>query len=211
MGETQDRRVRKPRQLIRQALFKLMLQKELREITVQEIADLADINRGTFYLHYKDIYDLYDQIKSEMLEEFFTIINKYPEKKHQGIMLPVLLDAFDFLAENADFCIAVLHNNDTVFLSRLLQGAKVLSLENWQAIRGTREDNLHDYFYSFITNGCVGLLSTWFQNGMKETPQQMAQLAERLIAYGIGASIIEPSGAEGQPERRKQDRRSGGK
>lgn len=121
-------------------------------------------------------------------------------------MLPVLLDAFTFLAENADFCIAILQNNDTAFLSRLLEGAKVLSLENWQALRGTKEDHLHDYFYSFITNGCVGLLSTWFMNGMKETPQQMAMLAERLIVYGIGAETRAAWSAAAFPDKERRER-----
>lgn len=58
-----DRRVRKTKRQLRQALTQLLQQKPIKDITVREIADLVDINRGTFYLHYKDVYDMLEQIE----------------------------------------------------------------------------------------------------------------------------------------------------
>ena len=48
-----DRRVRKTKKQLRMALTTLMMEKSVGEITVREIAELADVNRGTFYAHYK--------------------------------------------------------------------------------------------------------------------------------------------------------------
>ena len=56
-----DKRTLKTRKAIINALAELLSEKELRKITVQEIADGADVNRVTFYKHYLDIYDLYEQ------------------------------------------------------------------------------------------------------------------------------------------------------
>ena len=66
MEKTVDRRVRKTKNQLRQGLARLMLEKSLKEITVKELTDLVDMNRGTFYLHYRDIYDLYAQIEAEL-------------------------------------------------------------------------------------------------------------------------------------------------
>ncbi len=57
----QDRRVRRTRRQLQQALVTLMREKELREITVRELTELADVNRGTFYAHYKDLEDMLEQ------------------------------------------------------------------------------------------------------------------------------------------------------
>ena len=57
-----DRRVRKTKKQLRMALTTLMMEKSVGEITVREIAELADVNRGTFYAHYTDIYDLLKQM-----------------------------------------------------------------------------------------------------------------------------------------------------
>lgn len=53
-----DRRVMRTKTLLIHSLSTLMKQKNIKDITVKELCELADINRGTFYLHYKDIYDM---------------------------------------------------------------------------------------------------------------------------------------------------------
>ncbi len=61
--EILDRRVRKTRRQLKECLTRLLKEKKIQDITVRELAEMADINRGTFYLHYKDVFDLMDQIK----------------------------------------------------------------------------------------------------------------------------------------------------
>ena len=73
-----DRRVRKTKRQLRLALTKLLQEKPIKDITVREIADMVDINRGTFYLHYKDVYDMLEQVEAEMFEEFNQILNAQP-------------------------------------------------------------------------------------------------------------------------------------
>lgn len=59
MAETKDRRsVRRTKRLLKASLIDLLQTKGITKISVSELAQAADINRGTFYLHYRDIYDL---------------------------------------------------------------------------------------------------------------------------------------------------------
>lgn len=53
--EKMDRRVRKTRALLLQGLVKMMENHDIQDISVKELTELVDINRGTFYLHYDDI------------------------------------------------------------------------------------------------------------------------------------------------------------
>ena len=66
----EDRRVRKTKRSLRDCLIRLMKEKKIQDITVREISEMADINRGTFYLHYKDIYDLLEHVESDFAGEF---------------------------------------------------------------------------------------------------------------------------------------------
>jgi AcrR family transcriptional regulator len=52
--ETTDPRILRSRRMLMEALAKLLMKKELEDISIQEIADEATLNRGTFYLHYPD-------------------------------------------------------------------------------------------------------------------------------------------------------------
>ena len=65
--EILDRRVRKTRRQLKECLTRLLKEKKIQDITVRELAEMADINLGTFYLHYKDVFDLMDQIKNELV------------------------------------------------------------------------------------------------------------------------------------------------
>ena len=51
--EKMDRRVRKTRALLLQGLVKMMENHDIQDISVKELTELVDINRGTFYLHYE--------------------------------------------------------------------------------------------------------------------------------------------------------------
>jgi AcrR family transcriptional regulator len=58
MASTPDRRVRRTRKALQEALVGLMTEKGYEAVTVQEIIDRADVGRSTFYLHYTDKDDL---------------------------------------------------------------------------------------------------------------------------------------------------------
>ena len=64
----QDKRVIKTLEGIEKAFLELLSVKPVEKVTVTELADLARINKGTFYLHYQDIPDLYSKI---MLKNFY--------------------------------------------------------------------------------------------------------------------------------------------
>ena len=65
MAEVEDKRIRRTKKLLRQALTRLMQQKDFQSITVTDVVREADINRGTFYAHYRDVYDLRDKIETD--------------------------------------------------------------------------------------------------------------------------------------------------
>ena len=66
--KTEDSRVRRTKRLLRQGLTELLQEKSIKKITVRELSERVDINRGTFYLHYKDIYDLVSFLEPELFD-----------------------------------------------------------------------------------------------------------------------------------------------
>lgn len=67
--ESMDRRVRKTRRQLRECLISLLKEKKVQDITVRELTDMADLNRGTFYLHYKDVFDLLEKTETELQDD----------------------------------------------------------------------------------------------------------------------------------------------
>lgn len=84
-----DLRVKKTRNSILNAFIELRSKKELERITIKELAELACINKATFYQHYKDIYDLSEKLEIEVLASAIHDLN-HPENlissPREGVM-----------------------------------------------------------------------------------------------------------------------------
>ena len=79
--EQGDRRVRRTKKMLRQGLSYLLTQKKLKDISVRELTDFVDLHRATFYVHYRDIYDLYQQIEEETVADVREILERFPAEK----------------------------------------------------------------------------------------------------------------------------------
>ena len=103
MSEKMDRRVRKTRAQMRAGLAYLMKTKSIKEITVKDLVEAADINRSTFYLHYTDIYTMLETIENDLICQVQTAIQEYPlDPAHKDSSYPFISRMFAILDENRD-------------------------------------------------------------------------------------------------------------
>ena len=79
MEQKSDLRVTKTRRLIKATFLELVQTKPVQKITVTELAKRAEISKGTFYLHYLDIYDLYNQMVEETVAKIAGSFDPYPD------------------------------------------------------------------------------------------------------------------------------------
>ncbi len=181
-----DRRVRKTRMQLRAGLTQLMREKPIKDITVRELAQLVDINRCTFYLHYRDIYDMVEQVEQEVFDEFEALVRAHPAEELLNKPIYLLLDLFEFFSVNSDLCAAFLGGNgDMAFFNKLILLIRDRVVEYWLKEQKKDPDQF-DYYFSFLASGFIGIIREWFQRDMKETPAQMAALAEQLVLHGMG-------------------------
>ena len=181
----EDRRVRRTRKILTQALTELLQVKQINEISVKELTDLADMNRGTFYLYYKDIFDMLEKIEDAMFERLNEIIAL---RDHEDVTVqarPILLDLFRFIDENKEMCRVLLSpNGDMNFLHRLNEVVREKCLQYYQASGPDVSENEFDYRYSFVVFGCAGIIRAWVMRNCSESPEEMADLTSRIILSG---------------------------
>ena len=112
-----DRRIKRTRYLLVHALTSLMLKKSIKDITVKELCESVDINRGTFYLHYKDIYDMLEQTEQELLEQFEQVFKNYHPDHTPDFPYPLFVEIFQIIDQNSDLCCALLSPNGDISFS----------------------------------------------------------------------------------------------
>lgn len=179
---TDDRRVRKTKKALRRGLVALLGRKNLKDISVRELTDEADLHRGTFYVHYKDIYDLYDKMWQEALQEIQDIFRQYtPEKLSQG-PIDLCRAIMDYAWENRDLCQMFFGPNGNQALSRELgRIVEEKCLQDWPVLFPHKDMAENEYLRIYMVDGCMAVLRRWVDTGMTRSPQEMAGVLDRLI------------------------------
>lgn len=171
-----DLRTKRTRASIRSAFLTLRAKKPLEKITVKELAELAQINKATFYLHYRDIYDLSDQIENEILAES---LNKLKPSD------PVLDDPSNFVRKLIDACepqrqeldIVFSNGREAVLPDKLEAGVKAHYYEENPQMAG----NLYvDILLSFMIQGAYRAYVKHLDKGKVEVLSMVADIAHNL-------------------------------
>ena len=185
-AEKVDRRVRKTKSQLREDLTTMMLQKSFSEITVREISELADVNRGTFYTHYRDTADLLGQLEDTFLERLQGINVVVKRQDWEGATYAYLEEVLALCHDNADIYRALVRNNgDMDFQKRFVSTLRNQYLHNFLAHVCRTEERIREMYCAYIVQGMLAIVALWLDSGMKETPEQMARLGGDFIMRGV--------------------------
>ena len=162
-----DRRSLKTRKAIFESLAELLTEKELRNITVQELSDKADIHRITFYKHFMDVYDAYDQLEELILSDLMLIITEQGEKLNYEVY-PVV---FKYITDNPKYFRMIFspHNTSTLY-QKVLKMVEGLNRVIWSEKYGVDiKDDLVSCVIRYHSNGCLSIIAGWVLSGFKES------------------------------------------
>ena len=182
MAEKMDRRVRKTKAQLREGLARLMQQKSIKEISVKELVDEVDINRSTFYLHYTDIYQMLQKIEEDAMQNITEVMKKYPlDSNNPDSVLQFIVQFFSIMDNDRDLCLALLGPHGDMAFVEQIEDLLAKTFLSHLPEKFPKNDPYIKYPYSFILNGCVGLIRTWLSGPETESPEQVARLTYHLI------------------------------
>lgn len=171
-GKT-DRRVIKTKERLYQVLIQLLAQKPIKDITVKELSEQADINRATFYLHYTDVFDLLEQVELDVVHKFEIICKDFTANFTDEQFLSAFSHLLTLIRENREFCTALFSNNsDKRFFEMLV---KVVIEKCF------RPEYYSDYGFAFALAGCVGIIMRWMRADMQDPIDSVSATALKMI------------------------------
>ncbi|WP_246608359.1 TetR/AcrR family transcriptional regulator [Paenibacillus agaridevorans] len=193
---TPDRRVLRTKRVLRDALTALMEEKGFEGITVKDLTERADINRGTFYIHYRDKYDLLEQSEAEIIgviesmaaEGFQNVVQGKWSNQDNGAIdpSPFVCKLFVYLQENAPFMRVILGaGGDPSFQKRLREVIRQRALPILTSSGGEVLVPA-DYLTAYVSSAHLGVIQNWLDNGMDLPPEQMADILSKLTLLGPG-------------------------
>ncbi|MCM3127082.1 TetR/AcrR family transcriptional regulator [Paenibacillus provencensis] len=193
--QNMDLRVIRTKESIREALVELMEDKGFEAVTVKDITTKARINRGTFYAHYQDKFDLMRKCQEEIMhelaqlaeEKFPDIVTEISKPTTPQLPLTIAVSIFECLHRNKRFMKAVLSpKGDLTFQTTLKEFM-------WNKIFGNpsnpliKKENLlvpAPYLASYIASAHIGVIQQWLNSEGEESPDQMARILSTITING---------------------------
>lgn len=184
MEKKTDRRVLRTRKMLLDGLTNLLKEKDIKDISVKELSDYADINRCTFYLHYKDVYDMLEKIEAEFIDDFNRMLDSCIDTIPNPDPYPFMHALFSYVNEHREALSALLGKHGDLAFVNYMKGIVRERMHFIWEKNAYRTDNF-EYYSAFIISGCLGLVEKWIQNGFVESPEDMSELAAKMVLQGI--------------------------
>ncbi|PTQ84294.1 TetR family transcriptional regulator [Trichococcus patagoniensis] len=177
-----DRRVAKSQTAIKTALIELMSEKDFDSITIQDIADQADVNRGTIYHHYLDKFDLLDKI----MEEHMNTISSFCD----GVTIDYkkfILHSLMYFQENHLFFSTMLASEGARYFRCRFLAFNIKEFEKSMDPSINSPDK--EIQVHFIANAYVGIVEWWVTNEMPLTANQVSAKVGKLLDNIVNKSL----------------------
>ena len=176
-----DRRKRKSREAIFAAFIALLAKKDFSKITVGEIIEKADVGRATFYSH----FETKDFLLKEFCEDLFCHIfdaEQKTGKEHRHMFdcdapKSAFLHLLQHLQKNDNHILELLScQNNELFLQYFKSNLEELVDSQLPLFAARKNEKLPDSFWrNHIASVFVETVRWWVENGMKETPETIAE------------------------------------
>ncbi|MDF2936801.1 MAG: transcriptional regulator, TetR family [Paenibacillaceae bacterium] len=169
-----DRKTRYTRMVLQDSLMELMRDKPINKITIKELCEKADLNRTTFYAHYTDQYDLLRKIGDDSLAWAKAAATELIAKTEAHETKKVLEGICHYFAQNSKYLqVLMSERGDLDFQKELLtliyQECGINSMAETSGEKA-------ELYFRFVVMGCVGLIQHWLKTGLKQTPEEIAEI-----------------------------------
>lgn len=189
-----DARIRRTRKYLEESLLRIMETKSIKDITVRELTERANINRSTFYLHYSDINDVIKRIEQNLLQSFYEKLaqNMQPRTLQEDVYYFMEVVIY-FLKENRHTLLILCGKNGDHSFANVLAGVTYKQTHHWfHTILGNGADperaRLAEIFFN---SGCVAMLEEWVKNGDNVNSTAVLRLMFQLVLTGAKGFVAD--------------------
>ncbi len=165
-----DPRALRSRKMLKEAVFSLLAENiEISQLTVQKIANRAELNRATFYLHYEDINDLLRQIAHEIFDDLSMKVEPLLEVKSSNEQEQLVTFLNYFYEYQKIFAVLVEHTGFKNQLSNLLKNT-IEKRRDARDINSTKGGASVD----IVASSLLGIIMWWIKEGTEYSAEYIA-------------------------------------
>lgn len=191
IGNELDRRVMKTRQIIFEAFYSLMKEKQYEKITVQEIIDRANVGRSTFYSHFVTKDELLKSSIEHMLQKLNLHMTQAMGDDDGQRLIPVV-EFFKHIKENSRLMKALVKGKSAdLFVGKVQDYLNErIEVHVCSLLPKGKESSVPiPILTNYISSTLIFLLKWWLENKMQYTPTQMELYFHELVVPSVQAVL----------------------
>lgn len=184
--ETQDRRIKRTKMLLQNALVDLMLEKAVGKISVKELTQKADVNRSTFYLHYLDIYDMLEQMENEFVETIQGFFHDFFTPLTTSMPLTLFVNISEWLEQDKEYYVKLLRGSASGYIFEELESRIRDEFLTLLYLIFLDEESLDlRTRVNFTVSGTVGVLRMWVMEGGNISLVELSETIDDILNNGM--------------------------
>lgn len=188
----EDRRVRKSKRAIKQSFIQLLTENNLDRITIQQISDLADVNRGTFYLNYEDKYALLDEMENEQIEEIkgyvdirkMDLSTKTSDRFIEEFANKVIKNVITHIEQNMEFYQVILNLERK---SKIEEQLADIVRSNIKHLIGNKDNVFgipENYYLSYVVGSMMSMIKYWVSDENRVSVEELVNYVSTIASTG---------------------------
>lgn len=185
VGESmaEDKRCKKTKKAIKNAFIAKLAEKSYDSITVSEIAELADINRKTFYTHYEGVFDVLEEIEDDVVTRATEIFKDINVKELIDNPYPLFERLTNALSEEGAFFDNLILAGSMNDLERKIKERVIDNLAETFPKEHFNPTKVRDVL-EFIAGGMLAAYMRWLGDKQSETLEELCITIGKLVIYG---------------------------
>ena len=183
-----DKRVEKTRSAIILAFKEMIIEKDFNQLTVKELAQRANINRKTFYLHYQSLDEILFDLTLEVSDLLFESLNEKGFFNPDCYDINILVSTIDeTINANYDLTKRIVSANSYHFFARNVKDIVKESFINKLKRKVNMDEYLMNMVGEFIASGLAKMLKEWFIKPSKLSSKELSMVVSSFIYGGLKA------------------------
>lgn len=185
MKKKENQRVALTKRLLKETLLVLMEEKNIQNITIVELCNMAEINRSTFYNHYGCPADVLLDIENSVVNDLDEIWTKENETEKNLALDKCFETLCIYISEHRKLFQLLFRNDDTTsdFAVLLMNAAHVKTIYD-QISSYTKNKDKKKLITTFLTNGAYYMIRQWILEDIPMSPKEMGELVYFITTQG---------------------------
>ncbi len=154
---------------------------------VKELAEELNINRGTFYLHYADVYAVLDDLENDTITNIKKIVVDY---RNQSLLQLIVLIIEHIQTNRAVFQVLLSSKTETHYIQKLIREMKKF-VQRSPIFSQIEDDEVRDYITTFIFAGSISVFANWIREDSRMPPQE---IVEKMHQFFVSPTTTHSNG-----------------